>query len=595
MWGLSTALVAMVLLPGCGSADAHDGTPRFYRVARQDGVWSVVAPDGRPFFSLGVDCVERGAAREAYRADRPRYAAFRHYASDNEWAAGTLARLRAWGFNTLGAWSDDAVLGKARDPLPYTVELELGGSARVPWCDLFGTEIERIFDQVAREQVLPRRDDPLLLGYFTDNELGWWDDSIFLTFLGEPAANSTRQVLIRLLEQHYRGDFGRLCRDWQPEGASSFDDLEQGGTMALRAGGNGMAVVRRFVGACAERYYRLAHDAVRRYDRNHLILGDRYAQWASEPVVQAAGRYVDVVSTNLGADWADGGICRYYPDMLHRLTGRPVLISETYFAAMENRSGNRNAGLGFPTVPTQRERAAGYARNTRALAGLPYVLGAHWFQYADEPTGGRSDGEDYDFGLVDIEDRPYDDLVVACARVAVDMPALRKHAAAPRTQDAIPIAPADQMEGLLAWDRDRGYVAPARGVPCADLYACYDAQTLYVAVIGADYVDERLYAGGKIPQSERTRLDLRVGAMKRNLTVRFGAGGVAQVEGVGVRVKEWPGMKHTLIVAIPAALVSSKPLSPGREVGLRATLTRHSRAGAMSWHTTLRLAGTAHD
>ena len=35
----------------------------------------------------------------------------------------------------------------------------------------------------------------------------------------------------------------------------------------------------------------------------------------------------------------------------------------------------------------------------------------HWFQYYDHPKGGRPDGEDYDFGLVDINDRPYRRLV----------------------------------------------------------------------------------------------------------------------------------------------------------------------------------------
>ena len=39
---------------------------------------------------------------------------------------------------------------------------------------------------------------------------------------------------------------------------------------------------------------------------------------------------------------------------------------------------------------------------------LPYVVGADWFQYYDEPPHGRKlDGEDYNFGLVDIHDTPY--------------------------------------------------------------------------------------------------------------------------------------------------------------------------------------------
>ena len=41
------------------------------------------------------------------------------------------------------------------------------------------------------------------------------------------------------------------------------------------------------------------------------------------------------------------------------------------------------------------------------------------------PKGGRPDGEDYNFGLVDIDDRPYEALVDAFSRVN---PTLVEHA-----------------------------------------------------------------------------------------------------------------------------------------------------------------------
>ena len=48
----------------------------------------------------------------------------------------------------------------------------------------------------------------------------------------------------------------------------------------------------------ATRYYRVTHDAIRRYDPHHLILGDRYEANAPLPmeIVQAADPYVDVLS-----------------------------------------------------------------------------------------------------------------------------------------------------------------------------------------------------------------------------------------------------------------------------------------------------------
>jgi hypothetical protein len=51
---------------------------------------------------------------------------------------------------------------------------------------------------------------------------------------------------------------------------------------------------------------------------------------------------------------------------------------------------------------------------TTRLARVPFVVGADWFQWADEPPSGRKrDGEDASFGIVDIDDRAYEPLVDA--------------------------------------------------------------------------------------------------------------------------------------------------------------------------------------
>ena len=42
---------------------------------------------------------------------------------------------------------------------------------------------------------------------------------------------------------------------------------------------------------------------------------------------------------------------------------------------------------------------------------MPELVGTHYFQWADQPSTGRFDGENYNIGLVDVTDRPYPDLV----------------------------------------------------------------------------------------------------------------------------------------------------------------------------------------
>jgi hypothetical protein len=87
---------------------------------------------------------------------------------------------------------------------------------------------------------------------------------------------------------------------------------------------------------------------------------------------------------------------------------QPVMISEYSFNALDGSSGNRNT-VGFAgQVPDQKSRADGYRIMTANLARVPYIIGADWFQWMDEPPSGRSsDGEDVNFGIVDVNDNPY--------------------------------------------------------------------------------------------------------------------------------------------------------------------------------------------
>src|SRR5262249_16756806 len=156
---------------------------------------------------------------------------------------------------------------------------------------------------------------------------------------------------------------------------------------------------RKFLASMAERYYALVREVIRTYDRRGLILGDRYQSFFYTEVARACGPQVDVVSGNLNAAWSDGTFPRYYLGTLHALSGRPVIASEFYMAAQENRTGNTNDRGIFPRVQTQKERAAGFGATLQELLRTSYVVGADWFQYYDEPTYGRGDGENYNFGL----------------------------------------------------------------------------------------------------------------------------------------------------------------------------------------------------
>jgi hypothetical protein len=590
------ALLLSLLLTGV-AASASVAPP--YRIRRQDGAWSLVAPDGGPMFSLGVCCVGMGDPREKYNPQKPGYAAWRQYREPLDWADATLRRLKSWGFRTIGGWSDYETLRRSKQmDLAFVPVLHLGASTGAPWFDMWDPAVISKMDAVAREQILPLRDDSRLLGYYTDNEMGWWNAALWKMTLEQPSRSGQRQRLVRMLRDQYHGDWSELLKEFEPEGASSFGQLDTGGVLYLRPGGDGIRVMRRFLGIAARRYYQLTRQIIRRYDRRALILGDRYQSFYYPEVARACASAVDAVSTNLNANWSDGTFTRFYLDTLYALARRPIMVGEFYMSATENRSGNRNSSSGFPVVATQRERAEGFRRTLSAIARMPFVIGADWFQYYDEPTFGRDDGENYNMGLVDINDRPYREITAAAS--SMDLPRLRASGPAQRADAAagVPPAPAEPMTDLRPlqilknWDRERGFIRPRSRYPIADLYLCWAPDAVYLGLYAMDPPEETYYRDGKIPEADRIEWTLQVGQASP-IRVRLGAGRAPSVDNPGVTVASpaRPGDVRTVaIMKLPASITGRPALRPGDRFPFTSTLLSLGRAYRVDWSGDYRLA-----
>jgi len=382
--------------PGIPEHGELEGTG-FFRVQAHDGRWWFVTPEGAPFYSVGINaCTPNGSVDATTGANRYNDAVKARYADYDEWAEATTGRLSSWGFNTVGAWCDWSRLGKT---MPYTIILNISG---VDWQvgdipDYFSDEFAARCEQVATQTVAPRRDDPMLIGWFLDNELRWgWDwrspKTLLADYLAMPETTPGRKVA-----ESYRGD---------PEG---------------------------FLKAVASRYFFITTTAVRKADPNHLILGIRSISVMTHPQVpQAAGPWVDVYSVNnyefvpelyasidaAEQDFLDESnwLVEYY-----KITGRPILITE-YSMRSAEADVPSTWPIFYPTYPTQADRAAAWEAYTRQCFAKPYIIGQHWFQWTDEPAGGRFDGENSNFGLVDGDDNPYEVLTSTMARVHAEAP-----------------------------------------------------------------------------------------------------------------------------------------------------------------------------
>jgi hypothetical protein len=514
-------LVLLYVTLGSACPDLAQAPHSRWHTVTDGGVSWLVTPCGQRFFSVGINSTDGG---QPWRLDKGRVAYHwgTFYPDLENWAHLAQKRALAWGFNTAGAWSLHPITLK----MPVTPYLELGRTARFHWFDPLHPSTAERMQALARGMVAPYTHNPLRIGYFTDNEVGWWNGPLFTYYLKQPATNHTKQRLIAFLREHYRDDWGRFTRDFlPPPGIASFQHLlhNKGTFPQLRPGSQGIQVVRQWAGVIAGHYYRLAHDALRDADPEALILGDRLPIYYDPVAVSAMLPYVDVISTNYNVDSPDGWLARYFFAGLRQLAGeKPILISEWFFAAQENRSGNRNNGH-LMTVATQAERAQGARAAAEHFAREPQIIGMHWFQYYDHPQGGRDDGEDYDFGLVDIDDRPYELLVDALGSVnrqAADLHQRARRTSAPSqgVPLQIPQATIDAGDRSLAeWPKAQALisplVAPDPDIAFGDLYTAWSAEGLHLAVIAMDYYDpDLLVYEGEFPLEEAFRIDWGIDA-----------------------------------------------------------------------------------
>jgi hypothetical protein len=365
------------------------GTGHF-RIEKIDEKWWFVDPHGHLFLSTGSDVVmnqqsTRIQGRENYYQALPDPAnddvirsvrdqtAVSFYTwnlqrrfGDNwetEWANYVLKRMDAWGMNTIGCWSDYMDSSHKK---PYTVWLanwNEGITTYLGMPDVYSEAFAENVDKLAKERCTGLKDDPYVLGYFIGNEPPWPDRESELAdlFLKGPE-NTTREKLKEF-----------LAIEDSPERRKEF-----------------------FISAF-EKYLTIICDAVRKYDPNHMNLGIRFGGSPPLEVIELGNKF-DVYSLNVYNETPVEAIQKAY----EHNGGRPVIIGEFHFGVPAD-----GLGAGLVQVCNQKERGVAYRYYMEQAAAQPAFLGAHWFQWVDQPVSGRFDGENYNIGLIDVTDRPY--------------------------------------------------------------------------------------------------------------------------------------------------------------------------------------------
>lgn len=379
-----------------------------------DGVWWFVSPAGQREFLNTVTTVQPfQVGRDengVHFVSRDWDGSPGKYDGDlHAWADKTLTRIKDAGFKGLGAWCHPIF---HQLDVPITRDLNVWKYYHADNLRLYHPDWALIADATIAKAVEPLRNNKNLVGYYTDNELDWSDATIGPSqyFDGLPVGDPNRKQVIETIQNlwptlaDYNKAWGGQLKSW--------GDLEKQSKLLRDPDEAYAKLFDAWLDKAATYYFKTTSELIHKHDPNHLILGVRFAGFAPRAVVRASKNFIDAQSINYYV--ADGLLDPDMFNMIHEESGEPVILTEYGFHALDGRSGNRNT-FGFQAqVPDQEARAEAYGLFTTRLARTPYVIGADWFQWSDEPASGRSsDGEDVNFGIVDVDDKPYEQLINA--------------------------------------------------------------------------------------------------------------------------------------------------------------------------------------
>jgi len=439
----------------------------YFRTVQQGGKWWLVTPSGHLFFSLGFNAIntaEGGTVVEgreqmfewlpaagdplakhygtsgwespvglAIKFAQGRTFQFytanleRKYGADwfEKWKSITLQRLPAWGFNTIGNWSDPRLYEAKR--VPYTATLDVEGkfatvaSGTDYWkrmSDPFDPAFAEAADSSARKAAEKWGKDPWCIGYFVDNELSWGsmkDDKtrygLALGALSLDAASPAKHAFVEQLRKRY-ASIEHLNAEWGTQFADWPTLLEKPFRPAAEMSSTMREDLGAFVKAFAGQYFQTVRDALKEHDPNHLYLGTRFAGYTREGV-EACAEFCDVLSFNIYRPRVDATQWSFLNEL-----GKPAIVGEFHMGALDR--GMFHTGL--VKTHDQEKRAEMFTDYVRSVVDNPTFVGCHYFKYADEPLTGRpGDGENYSIGFTTVVDGLYPEMIQAAKTVGGEM------------------------------------------------------------------------------------------------------------------------------------------------------------------------------
>ena len=322
----------------------------FFRTQKVGSRWWLIDPKGHPQIRMALNAVYRRTRSSGVGALPPEIQAHVRAEGGALWTAETVDLLRDLGVNSLGRWSEDDVFKETGHRVPYVTSLHFmasfGESLGVTYekyghrgyrdnvIPVFHPDFPDFCNAYAKERAAPLADDPYLVGHYTDNEM--------------PVPRKLLQVTLNLDPNNAglrpnRDTAWEWFRERRGDDATVDDVTPEDG--------------EAYLGLVYDRYYEVTTAALRRHDPNHLIIGTRLHGAGPKivPVVEAAGRHIDVISFNAYGYW---NVPTDLMAMWGETTGRPFIVSEFCIKGADSGLDNQK-GAGWD-VRTQHDRGVWY-------------------------------------------------------------------------------------------------------------------------------------------------------------------------------------------------------------------------------------------
>lgn len=324
-------------------------------------------------------------------------------------------RMLSWGINTKGAWS--ALTNKEKIPyvvLPYIPNLTKLESKYnlyafwAPCADYFADD----FPKKATTEILKYKGkmlSPYCIGAFVDNELPWQDRTgeTARGVLSCPENQPAKKAFLNMLRFKYK-TIQNLNNTWDASYPDWNGFLKEQNFQPLsdKALPDFIVFEREYY----KRYFSVCRNAIKKISPDILYLGCRFA-WHNDNLINIASKYCDVISFNLYRE----EISKFR--LPQGSQDKPVIAGEFQFGNLDR--GVFGGGLG--PCDTLKDRVISFRRYINSALFNPIIIGAHWFQWFDQPATGVSNGENFSVGFLDICDTPCYEMIIQSRRISENM------------------------------------------------------------------------------------------------------------------------------------------------------------------------------